>query len=124
MAARVNYARQRVLREMTANITFADTAQTYIIDLPAGARVIDIRLQVKVVLDGVAKTLDIGTMSDVDYFANDVSCAAVGVVVPTVLHPGFEAESVTAITVTVAAGNTTGDIDVTFIFSAPGSNLV
>ncbi len=112
------FVESRVVREITCNVTYADTTTAKIFTLPKGARIIDIIVNVKTAFAGGTTTLDVGKTSDGDYYIDGVAVNAVGKASPSLLHPGAEITTLGEdIYANVGAGNTAGSLDITLLFS-------
>lgn len=109
----------RKVRELTVTLVFGDTTTARIFALPNQARIIDIIPNVKTAFSGGTAELDIGISGNGDSIADAISLATAGRVHPTteIVQPGYETTDVTDIYASVGAGNTVGEVDVTFLFS-------
>jgi len=112
------FIESRVVREITCNLTYADTTSAKIFTLPKGARLIDWVINVKTALVTGTTTLDVGIGSDGDYFIDGVAVNAIGKASPTVLYPGYEVTTLGLdIYANVGGSNTAGSVDITLLFS-------
>jgi len=108
----------RRVREVTCTIPYSQTTSTKIFTLPDDARLIDFIVNVKTAVAGGTTTLDVGTNSDGDYFIDGVSVSSTGKASPTIAVPGYLTTVPTfEVYASMGAGNTSGSVDLTLIFS-------
>jgi hypothetical protein len=109
----------RVLREITATLTYADTTAFEMFILPENARIVGWILNVRTAFSGGTATLDVGTSSDGDYYIDGADISSVGQAIPstTVKKPGEEPTTIAPVYATVGAGNTAGSAEVTCLFT-------
>ena len=119
MATTRRFTLNRKVRELTVTLVFGDTTTAKMFTLPNQARIIDIIPNVKTAFSGGTGELDIGISGNGDSIADAINIATAGRVHPTteIVQPGYETTNVTDIYANVGAGNTAGEVDVTFLFS-------
>lgn len=117
MATATRFVASRRVREITCNVTYADTTSTKIFTLPQDFRIIDWIINVKTAVSGGTTTLDVGYVSDGDYFIDGVDVSSVGKASPTIAVPGHTSEDHLDVYANLGASNTAGSVDITCIFS-------
>lgn len=121
MADRVSYIQSRPTRELTATVTHADQTATDVFTLPKGARILDWIVNVKEAFSGGDTRMGIGTSLTGYYFATGIDVSAIGKASITVAVPGVEVDDATGtpwtIAVIAAGSNTTGEADLTCLYS-------
>ncbi len=121
MADRVSYIKSRRTRELTAEVTHADSSATDVFTLPKGARILDWIANITEAFAGGDTRLGIGTSLTGYYFATGIDVSAVGKASITVATPGAELDYATGCPVTIAVivggSNTTGELDLTCLYS-------
>lgn len=119
MATTTQFVRSREVREATVTLTFADTTSARMFVLPRGARIIEWIPNVVTAFAGGTAELDIGILSDDNYYVDGASLAAQGLAAigAALVQPGAVTTVVTPIYMNVGAGNTAGEVRVTCLFS-------
>lgn len=121
MPIETRFQQNRDVRELTINLTYADTTSALCFTLPRGARIITWVVNVQTALVGGTTTLTIGTRATANYFISGLTVNAVGTVpllITDVLQPGHVVTAlVEEVFMNVGAGNSAGSVDVTCLYS-------
>jgi len=121
MATTNKFSKKLRVHELTVTLTYEDTTSAKMFSLPKNARGIGAFYNVKTAFSGGVAELDIGSADNPDYYADGIDLSAAGCVYPTteIIQPGYKTTQVEDIYMSVGAGNTVGEIDVTSLFSFP-----
>lgn len=122
MAVTTKFTKSREVREMTVTLGFADhTTPVRLFRLPANTRILDWIVNVKTAFSGgAAQELDLGIEGDPDAILDGLDVGAAGRVAITteLVQPGYETTERTDIYAQIDdTANTTGELDLTCIFS-------
>jgi hypothetical protein len=114
-----DFVKSRRMREITTTLTYEDTTAAVAFTLPKGTRLVAWVFNVKTAFSGGTGTVDIGITGDTDYLVDggDVSSAGQAMPTTTVAHPGYETTNETPVYMSVGAGNSAGEVDVTLLFA-------
>jgi len=120
MATEIKFQEMKWVRSLTIPLAYSDTTAQRAFYLPQGAEILDwiVNVQTLFAGAGATTTLDVGIRGNPDYFIDGVAVNAVGRAVPSILIPGYVVTALMEeVWVQIGAGNTSGALRLTCLFS-------